>query len=287
MATPAVKVTISYVRTQNVEQLVAVITRNRDIREYVGRVWGVMYSSWTRQRFELYSKTGGVAFKRARGGSHNSASAGTISGERWPPLAESTLEGRRKEGKDAAILRNTGLLFAAVANLKAMITVSGGRVVVKFKMDSPARYPKGSASVGDIANFHQKGGPHLPRRIILAQIQQAPVSATQAGSLLRVGNSMSNPMSVLSGGDQPGSNWGGFVGSEILDDATGAALFKAMVEVGRDIYLNVMRAFLKQARDGSSILSDAPVQKSDFKSDGDSHISSIVSGANWKSIMGK
>lgn len=115
--------------------------------------WGARYRGFAQRRFDKFSKGGGD----------------------WPPLAASTLAGRRKGSNKkakikAAILRDTGTLFAALnpsfGAPGAIEQTTKFGIVVGY--GGPGRYPQGGATIADIANFHQTGAGHLPvRRIIV------------------------------------------------------------------------------------------------------------------------
>ena len=109
--------------------------------------WGVRVRAWLQERFDKYSKGGG----------------------NWPPLSESTL--RQRRGTTASILRDTGLLFAA---LSPVFVGAPGALQDRLKngirvgFGGPATHASGgSASVSDIAYFHQVGAGILPVRKII------------------------------------------------------------------------------------------------------------------------
>lgn len=114
--------------------------------------WAVRYRSFAQLRFDRFSKGRGD----------------------WQPLAPSTLrrrrKGKRKGVRKAAILRNTGTLFAV---LDPTFTNQPGQLEknipfgVTVGYGGPGRYPKGRATIADIASFHQEGGPHLPKRELI------------------------------------------------------------------------------------------------------------------------
>lgn len=150
------------------------------------RQWAARYRSFTRERFDRYSKGGGD----------------------WEPLAASTLRARRKgkqgtnklggtvarrnkagklvdkAGKfvtavNAAILRDTGVLFAALRPTFGQpgqveeVTEFGVRV----GFGGTAQHPGGGATIAEIAAFHQFGTGRMPARPILVD----PDAATLAG----------------------------------------------------------------------------------------------------------
>lgn len=138
------------------------------------RQWAARWRSFTRQRFDRLSKSGG--------------------GE-WKGLEESTKKGRRKGRRRStgarlfAILRDTNLLFNAVIttlggssktwkkpgglqqDIKAGIRVGYGGPALHTKRNGTT---KGKATIADIAAFHQTGAGHLPERKIVV----APDDAT-------------------------------------------------------------------------------------------------------------
>lgn len=125
--------------------------------------WAARYRGFIQQRFAKLSKGGGG----------------------WPPLKPATIARRRggkKVGKRvrtakglqamtrAAILRDTGTLFAAVnptfmgspGQLETRI-----RYGIRVGYGGPQRHPSGRATVADIARFHQVGAGNLPKREIM------------------------------------------------------------------------------------------------------------------------
>lgn len=120
----------------------------------IGNAWSIIYRSFTRMRF----------YKLSRGGSE------------WPALKPSTLKRRRKGGGGAAILRDTGALFAA---LQPSLGTGGllqstplKPIGFKGELKSAASY-KGGPSLADVASYHHHGEGRLPVREILAQPDEA------------------------------------------------------------------------------------------------------------------
>ena len=114
------------------------------------RLWGKRYSAFARRRF-------------AAGGD------GT-----WKPLEPSTLAGRRKAGKGARILRDTGVVFQALeigAPGNLLKNIPHG---VRFGFGGPARHPDGKASIADIGRFHD-AGDGVPQRKIIVEPNRATV----------------------------------------------------------------------------------------------------------------
>lgn len=110
------------------------------------KVVGAIYRSFAMQRFSRLSRGGG--------------------GE-WAPLRPSTIARRRKNS--SSILINNGLLFAALApNPTAAWLEEESLNGFRFGYGGPSKYPEGTASLADIASFHQGGAGNLPvRRLIV------------------------------------------------------------------------------------------------------------------------
>ena len=95
----------------------------------------------------------------------NSRGAGS-----WPALSKRTLEQRRKKGKSAAILRDTGLLFGTLnptfgqPGQHQQLFDNG----IEIGFSDTARYSDGS-SLADIAAKHQYGTWNIPQRTIFVQ----------------------------------------------------------------------------------------------------------------------
>lgn len=128
--------------------------------------WGRRYLTFVRRRF--------VRFSRGGGG--------------WEPLAESTKRGRRGpkrrktrsgraraktttrgSGRRFAILRDTGTLFNALSPGAPGNLLDVMKEGVRVGFSGRHRHPKGKATIADIAEFHQAGGKHLPKREILVE----------------------------------------------------------------------------------------------------------------------
>ena len=143
------------------------------------QLWGVRYRSFAQQRFDIYSKGGGD----------------------WQPLAASTIKRRRKGtvsnvkalrelftvkvekdpsaisgGNQPSILRDTGLLFAALAPIFMGAPGAIEEFIkwgIRVGYGGPQKHSLGNtktpATIADIAKFHNDGHPpHLPQRIIIA-----------------------------------------------------------------------------------------------------------------------
>lgn len=109
------------------------------------RQWAARFRGFIQQRFVKFSRGGGD----------------------WAPLKH-----KRRRGKKAAaaILRDTGLMFASLdpvfqgapgAHLK---DISFG---VETGYGGPGKHPNGTATIADIARFHQEGKGRLPKRKII------------------------------------------------------------------------------------------------------------------------
>lgn len=107
--------------------------------------WGYRYRTWAQQRFDAYSKGGGD----------------------WPPLKT-----KRKRGELAAasILRDTNTLFTA---LDPTFSNKPGQLEEKIPFGirvgfgGPHRHPSGTATIADIAMFHDQGMGNNPQRQII------------------------------------------------------------------------------------------------------------------------
>jgi hypothetical protein len=126
------------------------------------RQWGARFRSFVQLRFDKFSKGGGD----------------------WKPLADSTKRARRGARKGAkgarsfALLRDTGTLFMALTpefKSEPGQLEEGIPFGVRVGFGGPARHPNGTATIADIANFHQHGGPHLPMRKIIVPLDQHTV----------------------------------------------------------------------------------------------------------------
>lgn len=119
--------------------------------------WAVIYRSAMQRRFSVYSRGGG----------------------NWAPLAKSTLarrrkpkrraKGKRKSGRAASILFDTGGLFASLSpslSIGGRQESSGHQIAIGF---APISRQGSRANLAEIAGFHQFGAParSLPRREIL------------------------------------------------------------------------------------------------------------------------
>lgn len=117
------------------------------------RKWGKRYETFIRRDF----------VKQSRGGM------------RWPKLSPATIKARKKKGKGAMILRDTGTLLNALT-----IGAPGNHFSLEkngctIGFGGSTSHPEGKASIADIARFHDEGTNKLPRRQILINPDQATV----------------------------------------------------------------------------------------------------------------
>ena len=110
--------------------------------------WATIYRAAMQERFVAFSRGGG----------------------NWPELSPRTLLKKRRGGKSAAILRDTGILFGTLnptfgqPGQHQFILPNG----VEVGFSEGSSYSDGS-SVADIARYHQFGMGHNPVREILVQ----------------------------------------------------------------------------------------------------------------------
>ena len=135
------------------------------------REWGARFRGLLKERFVEFSRGGGD----------------------WPDLKESTKRRRAKARKghegarSFAILIDTATLIHAV---DPQFKNPPGRVDenipfgIRVGYGGPDRYPKGKATIADIASFHQEGGGHLPCRKIIVGPSRGVVDA-MAGDMTR------------------------------------------------------------------------------------------------------
>lgn len=154
----------------------ASVAKDQDLVALFKR-WGARYRSFAQRRFVRFSRGGGD----------------------WPPLAESTIKGRRKgKGKaDASSLMRTkgGDLASAGGRFVILVNTGTLRNVLDVQLGRPgqleqqvpfgvevgyggtSRYPGGKATIADIASFHQEGNARLPQRKIIVEPDQLTVDA--------------------------------------------------------------------------------------------------------------
>lgn len=119
-----------------------------EIAQKILKVWAARYRAFAQRRFSAFSRGGGD----------------------WPPLAPSTIAGRRRgRGRGGvAILFDTGTLFRALDPTLGPGGIEDRRYwSVTVGYGGPSRHPSGSATIADIASFHQSGGGHLPQRKVI------------------------------------------------------------------------------------------------------------------------
>lgn len=219
-----------------------------EMRQMVGHAWGLMYSSWVRQRFVRYSQGGGTSFKK---GWSPGSGTGQVAGEKWAPLAESTLKGRRKQGKGAAILRDTNMLFASLAHIRIIVTNAVGVGFATLAiLDSANMYSSGT-TVSDVAYYHQHGGGNLPRRVIMPQIQSNMPDEGQVRGLAK-------QMAMQLGGGMT------YVKEmQVLFDETGYRLTLNMIAVAKGAFI---RLYAQAAKRGVNITQTFDVRPGEYGS---------------------
>lgn len=98
-------------------------------------------------------------------------------GGEWPPLKKSTIARRRKGkggGRTAAILINTGLLYATLAPSPSGAWIEEDTPTgVRFGYGGPTKHGDGKVTIADIASFHQEGAGKLPVRKVIAEPDKA------------------------------------------------------------------------------------------------------------------
>lgn len=119
----------------------------RDPVRGVRKQWAVRYSAFVRRR---YSKEG--------------------DGD-WQALAPSTLAKRRKKGKGAKILRDTGILYGALEVGASGNYLKRLRRGLRFGFANTP-YPGSDKSIRAIAIIHQRGSGRNPKREILVDPDQ-------------------------------------------------------------------------------------------------------------------
>lgn len=135
------------VKTPGIARMIAAVTSQQFARRLLG-AWGVIYRLDLRERFARFSRGGG----------------------NWARLAESTA--RRKRSN--AILRDTDALFMDMAGLDnstscVQMQIQGDSMEVSL---GGGRMYEDGQTTGDVAGYHQEGGPNLPRRLIIVQPSQ-------------------------------------------------------------------------------------------------------------------
>ena len=123
------------------------ILNNAPLAREISQAWEIVYRSFVRLRFHKQSRGGGE----------------------WPALKPSTLRRRRKQGAGAAILRDTGALFASIQP-----TLSSGGLLQSeprplgftIFLGGGGTYNNGP-TLTEVATYHHEGGGRLPKREIL------------------------------------------------------------------------------------------------------------------------
>lgn len=115
------------------------ILKDKSLNDDILTAWELIYRAFTRQEF----------YKNSRGGGD------------WAPLRPSTLRRRRGRGVNAAILRDTGALFASVQ------PTSGGLLKSTRGQLRFTAVLSNTTQLGRIAQYHQEGNRRLPIRLIL------------------------------------------------------------------------------------------------------------------------
>lgn len=101
--------------------------------------WAFRYRSFLSERYDAFSKGGGD----------------------WPPIKRPHKRG------GTTILRDTGTMFAALA---PSVIAKPGSITedipfgIRVGYGGPMKHPSGSATIADIASFHQVGAGNLPVR---------------------------------------------------------------------------------------------------------------------------
>jgi phage gpG-like protein len=141
------------VNIQGIQRLRKRLTQNPSLMQKVREAWLLLFRSFSRLRFDRFSKGGGD----------------------WPRLAASTLR-RRRRGRNAAILRDTGRLFAS-------FNPSLGDQGSIRSLDKPLGVEVflGGTPLSTIASYHDAGNPpHLPQRELLVMPPQSELDKMAA-----------------------------------------------------------------------------------------------------------
>lgn len=130
--------------------------------------WAARYRSFIQERFDLYSKGGGD----------------------WPPLKHARRRGKKDK---ASILRDTGTLYAALSptfQKKPGALQEDIDFGIRVGYGGPGRHANGgSATVADIAGFHQIGAGYLPVRKIIVE--------PSADVLAKMADDMNNALGTM------------------------------------------------------------------------------------------
>lgn len=145
------------------------IRNDRSLSLRVTKMWEARYRGFTYKRFVTFSRGGGD----------------------WAPLSPRTIAARRK-GRGTgtiAILRDTSQMLNAM--LPSMQNAPGalsehGPFLLVIGYGGPAKHAGGgSATIADIASFHNDGAGHLPQRKIIVP-PSSDVMKAMAGDCERV-----------------------------------------------------------------------------------------------------
>lgn len=155
------------VKLDGLDRLRRAVLANPALGERIAKAWATIYRGFVRQRFAMQSRGGGE----------------------WPPLAQSTIKRRRGSGQGAAILRDTGALFASLQpNLEgAGLLKSSPLKPLGFRATlASSRTYKSGATLQEVAEYHHHGEGRLPERTILVMPPQATIGqmASQAKRIM-------------------------------------------------------------------------------------------------------
>lgn len=166
--------------TLDVQSLVdfkdAVTSSNAHVQRAL-RQWAARYRAFIRERFAEYSRGGGdwaplapsTLARRRKGRQGTNRAGGTVRMRKGGKLRDA--RGQFVTAVNAAILRDTGTLFAALR--PTMAAPGAHERITEFGVEvgfgGAAKHPGGSATIADIASFHQFGTPRIPARPILVE----------------------------------------------------------------------------------------------------------------------
>jgi hypothetical protein len=145
------------VNVGGLEKLRKAVLANPALGRAIAHAWELVYRSFTRLRFAKFSKGGGD----------------------WAPLKPSTLKRRRGGGGNAAILRDTGAMFASLQP-----TTDSGSILqstalpfgLRMDLEGAKSYANGP-TLAEVATYHHKGGGRLPAREILVKPDQKTIES--------------------------------------------------------------------------------------------------------------
>lgn len=155
------------------------------------RLWAVRYRSFAQLRFDLYSKGGGdwqklavsTIKKRRQGTKSNLVKLRQIQALTSNPQKKDAQS--NSNGGNVSILRDTGLLFAALTPVFAGAPGAIEENIqfgIRVGYGGPQRHAIGdknsTVTIADIASFHQNGFmPRLPKRQIIVPPTQMLLSS--------------------------------------------------------------------------------------------------------------